>query len=75
MIVARLVQGFAIGGEMGSATAMLMEYADERSRGFYTSWQTASQGIAAVFAALVALTLSHTLSPAAWSTGAGAWPS
>ncbi|UIF84566.1 MFS transporter [Cupriavidus sp. UYPR2.512] len=65
MILARLVQGFAIGGEMGSATAMLMEYADERSRGFYTSWQTASQGIAAVFAALVALTLSHSLSPAA----------
>lgn len=65
MIVARLVQGFAIGGEMGSATAMLMEYADERSRGFYTSWQTASQGIAAVFAALVALGLSHSLSPAA----------
>jgi len=65
MIVARLVQGFAIGGEMGSATAMLMEYADERSRGFYTSWQTASQGIAAVFAALVALGLTHSLSPAA----------
>jgi MFS family permease len=65
MIVARLVQGFAIGGEMGSASAMLLEYADERSRGFYTSWQTASQGIAAVFAALVALFLSHSLSPAA----------
>ncbi|WP_011296099.1 MFS transporter [Cupriavidus necator] len=65
MIVARLVQGFAIGGEMGSATAMLMEYADERSRGFYTSWQTASQGIAAVFAALIALVLSHSLSPSA----------
>ncbi|MGO4331771.1 MFS transporter [Cupriavidus sp. 2TAF22] len=64
MIIARLVQGFAIGGEMGSATAMLMEYADERSRGFYTSWQTASQGVAAVFAALVALALSHSLSPA-----------
>ncbi len=64
MIVARLVQGFAIGGEMGSATAMLMEYADERSRGFYTSWQTASQGIAAVFAALVALALSNALTPA-----------
>ncbi len=64
MIVARLVQGFAIGGEMGSATAMLMEYADERSRGFYTSWQTASQGVAAVFAALVALALSNSLSPA-----------
>ncbi|EHP41199.1 citrate-proton symporter CitH [Cupriavidus basilensis OR16] len=39
MILARLIQGFAIGGEMGSASAMLLEYADERSRGFYTSWQ------------------------------------
>nr|WP_167471153.1 MFS transporter [Cupriavidus lacunae] len=62
MILARLIQGFAIGGEMGSASAMLLEYADERSRGFYTSWQTASQGIAAVFAALVALSLTHALS-------------
>ncbi|KWR77520.1 MFS transporter [Cupriavidus sp. IDO] len=65
MIVARLVQGFAIGGEMGSASAMLLEYADERSRGFYTSWQTASQGIAAVVAALVALSLNQVLTPAA----------
>jgi len=65
MILARLVQGFAIGGEMGSATAMLMEYADDKSRGFYTSWQTASQGIAAVFAALVALALTNWLPPQA----------
>jgi len=65
MILARLVQGFAIGGEMGSATAMLMEYADDKSRGFYTSWQTASQGVAAVFAALVALALTNWLPPQA----------
>lgn len=65
MILARLIQGFAIGGEMGSASAMLLEYADERSRGFYTSWQAASQGVAAVFAALVALVLSNTLAPVA----------
>lgn len=65
MILARLIQGFAIGGEMGSASAMLLEYADERSRGFYTSWQASSQGVAAVFAALVALVLSHALPPSA----------
>lgn len=65
MILARLLQGFAIGGEMGSASAMLLEYADERSRGFYTSWQASSQGVAAVFAALVALVLSHALPPSA----------
>ncbi|GAB7542318.1 MFS transporter [Cupriavidus sp. 8B] len=65
MILARLIQGFAIGGEMGSASAMLLEYADQRSRGFYTSWQASSQGVAAVFAALVALVLSHALPPSA----------
>ncbi len=65
MIIARLVQGIAIGGEMGSASAMLLEYSSERSRGFYTSWQASSQGIAAVFAALVALSLSNLLTPAA----------
>jgi MFS family permease len=64
VILARLLQGFAIGGEMGPASAMLLEYANERSRGFYTSWQPFSQGMAAVFAALVALALSNVLTPA-----------
>ena len=64
LVFARLLQGFAIGGEMGPACAMLLEYADDRSRGFYTSWQPFSQGLAAVLAALVALALSNAL-PAA----------
>lgn len=64
MTAARLLQGFAIGGEMGPASAMLLEYADDKSRGFYTSWQPFSQGLAAVFAALVALSLANVLSPA-----------
>ncbi|MFL9963375.1 MFS transporter [Paraburkholderia sediminicola] len=64
MTLARLLQGFAIGGEMGPASAMLLEYADEKSRGFYTSFQPFSQGLAAVFAALVALSLTNVLPPA-----------
>ncbi|SDR62273.1 MFS transporter [Paraburkholderia tuberum] len=67
VVLARLLQGFAIGGEMGPASAMLLEYADEHSRGFYTSWQPFSQGLAAVLAALVALTLSNLLNPSALS--------
>jgi MFS family permease len=63
LVVARLLQGFAIGGEMGPACAMLLEYANDRSRGFYTSWQPFSQGLAAVLAALVALGLSNALPP------------
>jgi MFS family permease len=63
MTIARLLQGFAIGGEMGPASAMLLEYADDKSRGFYTSWQPFSQGLAAIFAALIALCLSNVLPP------------
>lgn len=65
ILLARLIQGFAIGGEMGASTALLMEYADEHSRGFYTSWQPFSQGLAALFGALVGLLLSNLLEPAA----------
>ncbi|EHP41893.1 major facilitator superfamily protein [Cupriavidus basilensis OR16] len=65
ILLARLVQGFAIGGEMGASTALLLEYADGRSRGFYTSWQPFSQGLAALFGALVGLFLSNVLEPAA----------
>ena len=65
VVLARLVQGFAIGGEMGASTALLLEYADDRSRGFYTSWQPFSQGLAALFGALVGLLLSNVLAPSA----------
>lgn len=49
LVVARMAQGFAVGGEFGSATAILAEKSARR-RGYYASWQFASQGVAAVFA-------------------------
>ncbi|WP_433740272.1 MFS transporter [Pseudomonas putida] len=65
IVLARLIQGFAIGGEVGASTAMLMEYADDKSRGFYGSWQLFSQGLSFLLGALVALALSSNLSPQA----------
>ncbi|WP_223502049.1 MFS transporter [Pseudomonas sp. BF-R-24] len=65
IVLARLIQGFAIGGEVGASTAMLMEHADDRSRGFYGSWQLFSQGLSFLLGALVALTLSSSLPPEA----------
>src|SRR5580693_9316958 len=47
VIVARMTQGFALGGEVGPTTAYLMEAASPRNRGFSVSWQPASQQIAA----------------------------
>ncbi|WP_343673486.1 MFS transporter [Paraburkholderia heleia] len=65
ILLARLVQGFAVGGEVGASTALLLEYADDRSRGFYGSWQFVSQGLNTVCGALVGVALSTLLSQAA----------
>jgi MHS family citrate/tricarballylate:H+ symporter-like MFS transporter len=41
-VVARLVQGFSLGGEVGPTTAYLMEAASPGKRGVTVSWQPAS---------------------------------
>ncbi|MEX3784644.1 MFS transporter [Paraburkholderia sp. BR14374] len=50
LVLARLMQGFSAGGEFGSATAFLAEHVPGR-RGFYASWQMASQGLTTLLAA------------------------
>ncbi len=64
IVIARLLQGFSAGGEVGASTALLAEQAPRAQRGFYTSWQFASQGGAAMVGALVGAWLTHSLSPA-----------
>ena len=46
VVAARLIQGLALGGEVGPSTSYLVEAASESKRGLYASWQLASQGIA-----------------------------
>ncbi|MEQ7872790.1 MFS transporter [Sphingomonas sp. ASV193] len=67
-VVARLIQGFALGGEVGSATVYLMEAAAGPRRAYVMSWQSASQSIAATVGALVGLMLSLKLSDAQLAT-------
>jgi metabolite-proton symporter len=45
LIVLRLVQGFAVGGEWGGAVLMAAEHGDAERRGFWASWPQA--GVAA----------------------------
>ncbi|MHA6890505.1 MFS transporter [Ralstonia pseudosolanacearum] len=52
-VVARLLQGFSAGGEMGGATAYLNEIAPPGKRAFYTSWIQASVGLAIVCGAML----------------------
>ncbi len=63
LIAARLVQGLALGGEVGPATAVLLECAPPGRRGQLVSWQNASQGLAILAAGIVGTTLSHLLEP------------
>ncbi len=67
VIVCRLVQGLALGGEVGPASVFLIEAAPDGKRGFYSSWQLASQGIAVLAAGILGLALSLMLDKAALS--------
>jgi len=60
IVAARMIQGFSAGGEFGSATAFLAEQNPAR-RGFFASWQFASQGITTVLATGIGVMLTSTL--------------
>ncbi|TKC83623.1 MFS transporter [Trinickia terrae] len=62
VILARLIQGFAIGGEVGASTSLLLEYGSDRTRGFYGSWQFVSQGLNTVCGSLLGVVLASSLS-------------
>ena len=62
-IGARLAQGFALGGEVGSATSYMMEAATPARRGFMISWQSATQDIAGTVGSLVGILLALMLIP------------
>ncbi len=61
----RLLQGFALGGEVGPTTAYLLEAAPPMKRGFYASLQFGTQDLSVLFAGIVGYVLANTLSPAA----------
>src|SRR5437016_7837627 len=60
----RLLQGFSAGMELGGVSVYLSEIATPGNKGFYVSWQSASQQMAVMFAALIGVILNQTLAPA-----------
>ncbi|MBN3798877.1 MFS transporter, partial [Burkholderia sp. Ac-20392] len=64
VVAARLLQGFSAGGEVGVSTSLLAERAPAGERGYYTSWQFASQGAAALAGSFVGFLLSYFLDTA-----------
>jgi MFS family permease len=62
LVVARLIQGFSAGGELGPATTFLIESAPRNRRCFYGSWQLASQNVGNIIVGIVGVTLAFLLS-------------
>jgi MFS family permease len=62
VLTARLTQGIALGGEVGATTAFLIEAAPPGKRGLYCALQYGGQGLAAVLAGIIGVTLSAILS-------------
>jgi MFS family permease len=65
VIMFRLLQGFALGGEVGPTTAYLMEAAPIEKRGLYASLQYSTQGFAVMTAGLIGVLLARILDPEA----------
>jgi len=69
VLVGRLLQGLSAGVELGGVSVYLAEIATPGRKGFYVSWQSASQQVAVMLAALLGIVLALNLSPgqmAAW---------
>ncbi|WP_426766345.1 MFS transporter [Erwinia aphidicola] len=61
ILLGRLLQGFSAGVELGGVSVYLSEIAPKGKKSFYVSWQSGSQQIAVIFAALLGLLLNHLL--------------
>jgi MFS transporter, MHS family, proline/betaine transporter len=69
ILLARLIQGFSAGGEIGGAVSTLVEHAPPERRGLFASFQQMSQGGSTMLSGLVAMTIALALpadAVAAW---------
>ncbi len=68
LVLLRLVQGFALGGEFGGAVLLVSEYGQPRRRGFWASWPQAGAPAGTVLATAMITVLSLTTSDAAFES-------
>jgi metabolite-proton symporter len=69
VVAGRLLQGLSAGVELGGVSVYLAEIATPGNRGFYCAWQSASQQVAVMFAALLGVGLTFFVPP----EGMSAW--
>jgi MFS transporter, MHS family, citrate/tricarballylate:H+ symporter len=62
VVIGRLLQGLSAGVELGGVSVYLSEIATPGNKGFYCAWQSGSQQVAVMFAALIGIVLSSNVS-------------
>jgi MHS family citrate/tricarballylate:H+ symporter-like MFS transporter len=63
VLIGRLLQGFSAGVELGGVSIYLFEIATPGNKGFYTSFQSASQQVAIFIAAIIGFAMNEILTP------------
>src|SRR3954453_17830719 len=69
VLIGRLLQGFSAGVELGGVSVYLSEMATPGNKGFYVAWQSGSQQVAIMFAAIIGYLLNQSLG----TEGIGDW--
>ena len=64
VLIGRLLQGFSAGVELGGVSVYLSEMATPGHKGFYVSWQSASQQVAIMASSVIGYLLNRWLLPA-----------
>ena len=64
VLIGRLLQGFSAGVELGGVSVYLAEMAPPGRKGFYVAWQSDSQQVAIMAAAIIGYVLNQVMSPA-----------
>ena len=62
ILLGRLLQGLSAGVELGGVSVYLAEIAPPGRKGFFVSWQSASQQVAVALAAVIGIALTYNLS-------------
>jgi MFS family permease len=68
LVILRLIQGFAVAGEISGASSMILEHAPFGRRGYFASYTLQGVQAGQILAAAVFLPLAHYMSPDAFNS-------
>ena len=74
LVILRLIQGLALGGEYGGAAIYVAEHAPDNKRGLYTSWIQTTATLGFFFALAIILYFRNTMSAADFSANGWRYP-